>query len=116
MPQWPASLPASPLLDGFQETPPVTVIRTEMEQGPAKVRQRTTAAVRRLSLSYILSSDQMMVLDDFFTLTLGGGALAFDYIQPRTGNSVSCRFVKPPEYSAANGPYFKAALTLEILP
>ena len=45
MTSWPATLPVSPLLDGFIETVPETIIRTDMDQGPAKTRQRTTAGV-----------------------------------------------------------------------
>ena len=37
MPTWPNTLPVSPLLDGFSETLPETLIRTKMETGPDKV-------------------------------------------------------------------------------
>jgi hypothetical protein len=36
MPSWPLSLPPAPLLDGFVKTVPETIIRTAMDQGPAK--------------------------------------------------------------------------------
>ncbi len=116
MTTWPDTLPSAPLLENFQELPPETAIRTDMDTGPAKVRQRTTAAVGTLAVSYLLSKAQTTTLDAFYQTTLFGGSGAFDYTHPRTGDTVSCRFVNPPEYAPANGNYFKVTLTLEVLP
>jgi len=113
---WPQTLPLYPLLENYVETVPNTSIRTEMEQGPAKVRQRTTAGVRKLSLSYFLSKEQISELDEFYITGLKGGSMAFDFIHPRNDSDISCRFVSPPEYKAANGSYFKVNIELEILP
>ncbi len=116
MPSWPATLPASPLLERFRETAPNNVVRTEMEQGPAKLRQRTTAAVRTMIVSYLLSKAQVATLEAFYLTTLQGGTAGFDFTHPRTAATVSCRFVRPPEYGIGNGNYFKVALELEVLP
>ena len=87
-----------------------------MEQGPAKVRQRTTAGVRNLSLGYLLSKSQIDDLELFYKTTLKGGSLSFDFTHPREAVTVSCRFVAPPQYSASNGNFFKVNIDLEILP
>ena len=87
-----------------------------MDTGPAKLRQRTTAAVGSLMISYLLSKAQTATLDSFYETTLFGGTGNFDYVHPRTGVTVSCRFVNPPEYAPVNGNYFKVTLTLEIMP
>lgn len=116
MPSWPETLPAVPLLDGFHETVPDAVIRTSMEQGPAKARRRSTAAVRLFELHYLLDRAQLAALDAFFLTTLMGGVLPFGFPHPRGGGTLSCRFVRPPEYAAANGAYFRATCMLEALP
>jgi hypothetical protein len=116
MTAWPDALPAYPLLDGFHETVPNTVIRTDMEQGPAKIRLRTTAAVRTMSLSYLMSKAQVTALETFYLATLQGGALSFVFNHPRSNAAVSCRFIKPPEYGTSNGNFFKVAIELEVLP
>ena len=116
MTSWPATLPQSPLTEGFTETAPATVLRTEMDQGPAKIRQKTTAGVRRLGLGFILSKAQTAILDAFFTADAKGGAVAFDFPHPRTGTTLSCRFTEPPRYQALNGELFRATLALEVLP
>jgi hypothetical protein len=113
---WPDTLPASPLLENFQEILPRTAIRTDMDTGPAKVRQRTTAGVGALMVSYLLNIAETIALDAFYQTTLSGGATAFDYTHPRTGATLSCRFTDPPEYAPVNGNYFKVTLTLEVLP
>ena len=116
MPQWPETLPQSPLADSFREMLANTVVRTAMEQGPAKLRQRTTAGVSEMNLGYILSAGEAVILDTFYNETVFGGALAFDFPHPRTGSTVSCRFKKPPVLQAINGNYFRAAVEMEVLP
>jgi hypothetical protein len=116
MTTWPDTLPAAPLLENFQELLPETAIRTDMDTGPAKVRQRTTAGVGMLMVNYLLSVAETVVLDAFYRTPLSGGTTAFDYTHPRTGATLSCRFAEPPEYAPVNGNYFKATLTLEVLP
>jgi hypothetical protein len=116
MTTWPNTLPVAPLLEDFHELPSETAIRTDMDTGPAKLRQRTTAAVSVLQVSYLLSKAQTATLDSFYTATLFGGTGAFTTTHPRTGATVSCRFASPPEYAAVNGNYFKVTFTLEVLP
>lgn len=116
MTSWPSQLPAYPLLDGFRESVPDTAIRTDMEQGPAKVRLRTTAAVSRLSCAYLMSKAQVTALDTFYQAGLQGGALSFEFLHPRRNVTVMARFVRPPEYAAGNGGFFRVSAELEILP
>ncbi len=116
MTSWPATLPQSPLAEGFTETAPATALRTEMDQGPAKSRQRTTAGPRRLGFSLFLTRAQTATLDSFFNDDTKGGAVAFTFPHPRTGVSMSCRFTEPPRYQMQGGDIFRATLSLEVLP
>lgn len=120
-PAWPGTLPPTLLVDGFVETPPETVLRTEMDSGPAKVRRRYTANVRPLSGSLILTASQVAILDDFLLTTLEGGSKPFDWTHPRTSAAITTRFVsRPGEPGMSYEPYDKdnwiARLRLEILP
>ncbi len=112
---WPSLLPQHPLLDAWQENLPDNTLRTEMEQGPAKLRRRSTAASGRMTLQFLLSSDAGGILDYFYADTLGGGVKTFRMAHPRRGDMMTCRFVSPPEYTAVNGTYCRARLTLEVL-
>jgi len=116
MTNWPAELPPSPLADGFSEEFADTTLRTAMDAGPDKVRQRTTAGCPKLTVSFILSRSQMDTLDSFYRSDLSGGASSFTFTHPRTGASCACRFKKPPLIKSMNGEKFRAYLEMEILP
>jgi hypothetical protein len=113
---WPASLPQALLYEGAQEKAPNEVVRTQMDAGPPKVRRRFTAGVRGFPGQLSLTKAQVQTLDDFYLVTLQGGALKFSWRHPRTGAAVDLRFVEPPSYSAAADDVWKAALSLELLP
>jgi len=113
---WPNTLPAYPLLENFSEEVENTIIRTEMDNGPAKLRQRTTAGVSNMSLGYLLSKVQIDTLEIFYKTTLKGGSLAFDFTHPRRDTIISCRFVSPPQYGSGNGNFFRVNINLEVLP
>ena len=115
MPTWPLTLPQSPLMDGYTETPPENTIRTQMDVGPDKVRRRTTSNPRPIQCSYVLTGAQLTILDDFYTGDAAGGATEFDMPHPRTGVTVSVRFRAAPTYTAVQG-NFRAALDIEVLP
>lgn len=118
---WPATLPQEPKLAGHSEQPPNLVLRTEMSVGPAKARRRTTAGVRNFSMSIVMTRAQCALLDEFFLDSAQGGALAFQWTHPRTGNLIDYRFVSPPTYTPL-GPRSSAAakwtasFQLEALP
>lgn len=113
---WPEGLPSAPLLEPYREKPPETALRTQMEQGPAKLRQRTTAGVGEMEVAYLLTVAQTAMLEDFYRDTLMGGSLAFAYAHPRKGVDVAVRFKKPPQIASGNGRYFELRFELEVLP
>lgn len=117
MSAWPGSLPQSNQLRGFQEVPPKTALRTSMDVGPAKMRQRFTANVRDIKLIFILTKAQVEILDDFFTSTLSGGALIFTWVHPRTNAAINVRFKGPPTYTILSGDdVWQATMEWEIMP
>lgn len=114
---WPAALPPLVAVDGYGEQPPDTALRTRMDAGPAKVRRRFTAGPRPLSVRLDLDATQVEALDAFYVTTLEGGALAFDWMHPRTQAATALRFVRPPAYRPlSSDAAWSAALQLEILP
>ena len=115
-PSWPNDLPVSPLLDGFIETLPETLIRTKMETGPTKVRPRTSAGTREFQMSFMFDKVQTARFDSFYRSTIGGGARAFYFVHPRTGETLDLRLTKPPRYHSANAKFFKVILEAEALP
>ena len=119
MPSWPTSLMPYPLIVGYQETPPVTAIRTEVDVGPAKQRQRYTAAARRVNGTVTLRTKaEVDTLDTFYTTTLKGGSLTFEWTD-RNGVTRTFRFVAGPEalrYEGVDPNHWNAHMQLEVLP
>lgn len=99
MPTWPGTLPPVPQLRGYEEQSPLNVIRTDMEVGPAKVRRRSTAAVRKHKMLFHMTQAQVELFDQFLGVVLGDGALSFDYVHPRTGDAVKFRIIPPATYT-----------------
>ena len=116
MASWPVTLPQYVLREGLGETLPDTALRTEMDAGPAKLRRRTSAAVRPISAAVNLSTSQAADLETFYVDTLEGGTLPFDMADPRTGTTYSFRFTAPPALYPLGATLWRASLALERLP
>lgn len=116
MADWPLTLPTAPLLDRFQETLADTVVRTSMDQGPAKLRRRTTAGVSQMDLCYLLTGAQAVTLETFYKDELQGGSLPFGMLHPRRQEPVTVRFRKPPRLTPKSTRHYMASLELEVLP
>lgn len=116
MPAWPGNLQPYPLVADYEESAPDTMLRTEMDAGPAKLRQRFTAAARPISGSVVMKTkSELNDLDAFFVTTLKGGTLAFDW-QDRNGVTRSYRFTAPPRYTFLEPDRIKVSMKLEIMP
>jgi hypothetical protein len=114
-PTWPGGLPQSPLLAATKEALADNVVRSPMDTGPAKVRRRATAGVRKMTLESLMTTAQVATLDTFFTTTLLDGSLPFDWTSPRTGATVTFMFTGPPDWGTA-GAQWRVNLPLEIRP
>ena len=110
MAQWPAELVIT--REGYMETPPNRIIRSDMDVGPAKIRRRSSSAVRPVTLKLFLTDDQLDVLDQFYE---DNDALAFDFVIPRNGETVRARFTDAPPYEV-NELNWNVVVQLEILP
>lgn len=116
MASWPATLPDQPLQNGYKESPPNLVIRTEMDAGPAKVRRAMTSNVRQISCHMILTSEQLDTFEDFFIDDCASGATRFTWTHPRTGTSADFRFVGQPVYEPLSGTDWDVTFELELMP
>ncbi len=113
MTTWPATLPA-PAINTYKESPPNNTRRTSMDKGPAKARRYTSANTRPVTFSMKLTPEQVVTLDEFYELV--GGFVEFDFVSPRTGDTLSARFVENPNYSDQDGVLYNCSVSLEILP
>ena len=116
---WPGTLPFRPLLDGYDEAPPDTALRTEMDAGPAKQRRRYTAGPRPVNASILVDSKAKLdIFDAFYVTTLQNGVLAFDW-QDRNGATKTFRFIAGKDackYEPVAPQVWAIRMKLEVLP
>lgn len=117
MATWPVSLPQAPLVDGYGETPPNLIVRSQTEVGWAKTRRRASAGPTRITAVYAMSGTQLAAFESFLAGDIADRTQAFDWPQPRAGATASVRIVEPPQIiPAAGANRWRVGLTLELMP
>ena len=94
---WPASLPSC--LDSYAEKAEPVTVRTNVAEGPAKVRRRFTLRVVRGQAGMVMKIDQRNTLDSFFYVDLNGGVERFTFRHPWLDEVKEWRMVEAPDFS-----------------
>jgi hypothetical protein len=116
MPTWPATLPQAPLVEGYGETPPDLIVRSQTDVGWAKTRRRASAGPTRIVATYAMSGAQLTTFGTFLTYDIADRTLAFDWPHPRSGSSVSVRMTAVPQIApAAGADRWRVGVTLETM-
>lgn len=113
---WPAQLQQRVNVNSFGVELGDTLLRSQMDIGPDKVRSRFTSGVDKYTWSVNLDYDDYSVLTVFFKTTLSNGALPFELEDPMTGITAAFRFTKPPSIRPLGGRTFTVEAQLEKLP
>jgi hypothetical protein len=123
MATWPASLPQTLLVEGLTRTRQPGRIRSDMDTGPAKQRNRFTATAKYFESAQLnLTGAQLTTFETFYVTTLGNGAASFTWIDPITDASATLRFKGEPEASllrpdaTPDNRLYRVALPLEVMP
>ena len=116
---WPVadSFPQKPLLAGAQEGDPDGVLlRTEMDVGPPKARQRSTAGYERHIYTFLITTTNKAAMKIFYATTCSHGAGIVEWDHPETAVTKDWRFVSPPVYIPLGNSQYKCMVELEMLP
>ena len=97
---WPVSLPAYPRRD-LTWSPKPNVISFGTEVGKGKRRRRSTYRSKLWSLSFIMTDAQLADFVAFFEDDLEDGALPFEWVYPRTGDTWEFTFASDTPYTVA---------------
>lgn len=92
--QWPIDLPGQ--FADIEEQPESNVVRTATDVGPAKLRRRFTAKVKRYSMPVEFNGEQKKLFDTFYQTTLKDGTLPFEWEDPTDDSTVEFRFRSEP--------------------
>lgn len=116
MATWPAApFPQAPEPAGYSNVEADNVIRSPMGYGPAKLRQRTSQAIRNVKMSFFLDATDTATLDAFYITTLSR-VDSFTWIDHRDNSAATYRFVSPPAYTPfGSASYWDIQLDLEII-
>lgn len=115
---WPGTLPQALLLSGAGKGVGDGLTEYQPDTGPSITRRRTTAVMRPLSGSMILTDAQIATFETFFYTTIMNGALPFTFPDPISGATLLVKFTKatPPGYSPQGGNNYLLSLALMVLP
>jgi hypothetical protein len=113
---WPSLLPPFNEVQSWVETPSNTIIRTEMAEGPPKVRRNPQPIPAKITMTQLYTKDQTETMDTFYVETLELGSDTFDETHPRTDASLVFRFIDRPTYQYLGGILYRATLNLEVVP
>lgn len=116
MPTWPADLPQSALIEGYEEDEADNLLVTAMEVGPEKTRPRNTSKPYTIQWPLLLTVAQRASLKTFYKTTLAHGSLKYTHVHPVTGEAITCKISKPPKYVPASGTKFTTVLQVEVFP
>jgi phage-related protein len=118
MATWPTadSFPQKPLIGGNTEAPPNTIIRTSMDVGPAKLRQRSTAGSGTYHFNFHMTDANIIALRTFYITTCHGGADSFEWVDPRTSATEDWRFLGQPSWVQIKNNLYHVSVDLEQLP
>ena len=123
MPVWPGTLPNDAQY-GWSESPGDSLVRTQTDAGPAKLRRRFTSTPSSFSMQFVLTKAQATRLIQFYENAsdaaiagTNGGALSITGLpHPRDNSAVTFRFLAPPVLTQTSFDVFRASLRLELLP
>jgi hypothetical protein len=113
---WPSTLQDKLNEEGFSFNTGSTVLRSDNQMGPAKVRRVMTKSVDTISGTINLTTAQFSVFNYFFDTTLNGGVGTFNFVHPITGVLTVFRFTRPPSYRSIGGGNFAVSMEWESLP
>lgn len=114
---WPGSgFPTKFLYDGYSERWAENIVRSNMDVGPAKVRRRSTAGVRRFTCSQVLTKTQVATMQTHYETTCAYGSISTTITDPRTGSSIEVRFVTPPAIVVLANEKYRIQYDFEVLP
>lgn len=115
MASWPATLPQTPLQEGYNEEFSNTALRTEMAVGPPMTRRRISNGVKPHQMSFYMTSTQLDTLGTFFNDTLYSGAESFTWDHPRTDVNETWLFNGAPS-AVPQGVGYLVTVKLDQLP
>lgn len=102
---WPEHL-GRPLIEGYSKQRQSDVVSFQPDIGAPITRRRSTVAVFNSTFRFYFNQSQLESFEFFFDVTIGGGALEFQMINPISN--------KPMRLKIASGDYSMTAIANDV--
>lgn len=104
------------MLSGYAGAPVQAFVRTDMDSGSARQRQRFATVPQDLTVFWRFTAAQMSTFRTFFDTTIHGGADWFTITLDLGNGLASCdaRFTKPYEFQALPGGNWQIQGKIEV--
>ncbi len=113
---WPLTLPQRLSTSDFSDSLPDNVIVTTMDAGPPKRRRKTTANIRTMTGSMVMTTAEWNALVTFFQDTIKE-TLPFELPTPdEDGGTLSVVFGAPPQRQYFGPGRWRVSLKFEVQP
>lgn len=113
---WPVTLQDCVNEEGFGNELGETVLRSDMDVGPAKLRRRFTRGFDNFTTTVNLTTAQYSLFRTFYYTSLNGGTLPFEFKHPITQVVSEFRFVSTPRVNSFGGGNFRVSMVWEEVP
>ena len=112
---WPPTLPQAHKV-ASRITRKSAVVRTDTGGGTIRTRLRFTTSGYQYSDRLVFTTAELDLFDTFFVTTLAEGSRSFNWIDPRTGNTVEQLILSYPQFTEISIGVWEASADFEILP
>ena len=112
---WPSQLQQLVNEQSFSYNFGETVLRSDVDIGPKKLRRRYTRPINTASVSIDLTVAQYNIFYTFFFTTINAGVTPFELAHPITGVLKEWRFTEPPVVRPIGGINFTVNMSWEEL-
>lgn len=113
---WPSQLQDKVNRDSFNYKVGETVLRSDVDIGPKKLRRRFTRPINMATVSIDINSvSEYNIFMTFYNTTTNAGVSPFEFVHPITGVLKEWRFADVPEIRPLGGYNFTISMTWEEL-
>lgn len=117
MSNWPATLPQSPLIEGFSRRKRKNKREFTSQGGTTKSVLFYTAVPEILNLRFFLTKEQQETLEEFYDIGTTFGTETFTIPDPVRNETIVVKFIgDPPQYEPVGDIYWVATFELERQP
>jgi|DEB0MinimDraft_10_1074344.scaffolds.fasta_scaffold16042_1 hypothetical protein len=109
---WPFGLTDKPLVDGYSEGQPDTILETQLDSGPPSRRRVATDAPKPITCVFELDYTDVASFRTFYETTLSGGSDTFQWNDPIDGSQYNWQFTGAPQISAVGGRLYRVTCNL----